>query len=55
MSKSIHESEAAYLLAKLIAETDPRRRRELTLKLDVARALADKARAEQADKEPANG
>jgi hypothetical protein len=44
MAKSIQQAEYENLLARLLAESDPRRRRELTLKLELAKQLAERAK-----------
>jgi len=44
MSKSIQQAEYENLLARLLAETDPRRRRELTLKIELAKQQAERAK-----------
>jgi hypothetical protein len=41
--QNVYEAEVNDLLAKVIVETDPRRRRAITLRLDVARKLAERA------------
>jgi DnaJ-domain-containing protein 1 len=46
-NKSIQQADYENLLARLLAETDPKRRRELTLKLEFAKKLAERTKGSQ--------